>query len=102
MSIDVERLRADEARAALKAHEEAQNPLRLPWKLSPESDTYGYVLDCDGNVMTEGLYLDCARLIAAAPELLGLVRDYVERWDVPGAFLPRARTILARIDGGDE
>lgn len=39
-----------------------------------------------------------ARLIAAAPEMAGLLREYVARW-VGSDLETRARALLSRLDG---
>lgn len=62
-----------------------------PWRYAPESDSDGFtigtdhfVLDAEGDELAVAPNENTARLVAAAPDLLRVCREFLELWPLSG------------------
>ena len=72
-----------------------------PWKANSAQHRGDYSIDNEqgsSEIARVGKRAD-ARLIATAPEMYGLLKTFIERWEKEAIIRERAVALLAKIDG---
>lgn len=78
-----------------------------PWTIANDADGWDNIVDADGRKIAEvdscsGGKDPDARVIAAAPDMLRLLREILNpyvQWNELGDHIAEARQLIARLDG---